>query len=163
MLFFHGENPFHQPPGRGVLVPKVIDHITIAIDGVALGNQVFFNHVEQRGAFDVFGVAPGHQAIGGEIRGTPQLHDALRNLIRMQLFIVRMLYSGLTARLPPDFVRTIVLTPALFCTNSHGLRNGAGTYVTVLLKPLRSILRGESEKAGDTISNLPLAPVMFTW
>ena len=47
MLFFHGENPFHQPPGRGVLVAKVIDHITVAIDGDALGDQVFFNNVEQ--------------------------------------------------------------------------------------------------------------------
>src|SRR5215510_11186420 len=38
MLFFHGENPFHQPPGRGVLVAKVIDHITVAIDSDALGH-----------------------------------------------------------------------------------------------------------------------------
>ena len=60
----------------GVVASEVGDHLRVALDGDALGDQVLGDHVAQRRAFLVLGVAAGRQAVRIEVGLPAELHDA---------------------------------------------------------------------------------------
>ena len=53
-------------------------------------HEVFLDHAHQRIALDILGVAAAYQTLRGEIGRPTQLHDALRDLVGMSQFLVRM-------------------------------------------------------------------------
>src|SRR6185436_12805742 len=91
VLFLGGEDFFEHAARGRVLLAEIADHFAIALDGDALGDQILFDHVAQRAAFDIFGVAARRQAVGRKIRLAAQLDDALRNAVGVRHFLVRML------------------------------------------------------------------------
>src|SRR5688572_1205358 len=91
MLLFLGEDLFQQPPRRRVGVAEVRDHLAVAVDRDALGDQIFLDHLLERLAFDVFGVAAGGEALGGEVGRAAKLRDARRDLVGMLLLVVGVL------------------------------------------------------------------------
>src|SRR5690606_16040222 len=80
VLLFHGQDALQHAPGGGILAAQVGDHLPVAVDGNALGDQVLADHVDQVLALDVFGMAAGGQAFRGEIGLTAELDDALGDL-----------------------------------------------------------------------------------
>ncbi len=57
VLFLHREDALEHALGGRVLVADVVDHLAIAVDRDALGDEVFLDHVDQVLALDVFRVA----------------------------------------------------------------------------------------------------------
>src|SRR4051812_48493965 len=53
VLFLLRQDLLHQAARRRVALADVGDHLAIAVDGDALGDQVFLDHVLERVAFDV--------------------------------------------------------------------------------------------------------------
>ncbi len=86
-----GQDAFENALGGGVLVADEIDHLPVAIDGDAFGDEIFLDHVAQVGAFLVFGMRALGQGVRIEIRFAAQLHDALGQLVRVFLFLLRVL------------------------------------------------------------------------
>ena len=41
VLFFHRQDVFQHAPRRRIIIPEVINHLAIAVDGDAFGNEVF--------------------------------------------------------------------------------------------------------------------------
>ncbi len=74
----------------GSLVAQVADDLAIAVDGDALGDQVFLDHVGQRVALDVLGVAALRQTVRREVRLAAELDDALGDLVGVTLLLVRV-------------------------------------------------------------------------
>jgi len=48
VFFLHRQNGFHHPACRRVIISQVVNHLAVAVDGDALGYQVFLDHVDQR-------------------------------------------------------------------------------------------------------------------
>jgi hypothetical protein len=55
-MSFHRQDGFHEPPRRGIVVAKVLNHLPLTLNGDALRDEVFLTHVLQRLACNVFGV-----------------------------------------------------------------------------------------------------------
>src|SRR5437763_144875 len=53
VFFFIGEDFFHHMPGGGVVVGKKTDHLLVALDDDALGDQVFLDHLGERLTFHI--------------------------------------------------------------------------------------------------------------
>src|SRR5215213_952807 len=70
VLLLDRENSFKHSSGSRVVVSEVSDHLAVTIDRDAFGNEIFFNHVQKRIAFDVFRVTAHQQAFGIEVRFT---------------------------------------------------------------------------------------------
>src|SRR5581483_8896937 len=85
VLLLLGEDLLHEPPRRRVLAAEVVHHLLVAVDGDALGDQVLRDHVGQRVALDVLGVAAGREALRREVGLAAELHDALRDLVGVLL------------------------------------------------------------------------------
>src|SRR6266404_1874770 len=62
MFFFHGEYPLKHTPGSWVIVTEVGDHFAIAINGNALRDQIFSDHIDKRIPFDVFRMTSREQS-----------------------------------------------------------------------------------------------------
>ena len=88
MLLLDGEDPLEHSPRGWIVVAEVSDHLTIAVDGDALRDEIFLDHVRERFAFDVLGVTAHQQSLGIEIRFALELNYSLRDLIGMTLFVV---------------------------------------------------------------------------
>jgi len=88
MFFLDGEYSFQHSPGSRIVVTEVIDHLAVTIDGNALSDEIFLNHVGERGTFDVLRVTAHQQSFGVEIRFPLELNYSLGDLIRMSLFVV---------------------------------------------------------------------------
>src|SRR4051812_8735798 len=57
VLFLLRQDLLHQAPGGRVLLAEVGDHLAVAVDGDALGDQVFPDHLLERATLDILGVA----------------------------------------------------------------------------------------------------------
>ena len=88
MLLLDGENPFHHASRRRIIVAEITNHLAITIDRDTFGDEILSNHVDQRIAFDVFGVTARQQPFRIEIRRAAQLNYSLRDLIGMSLLFV---------------------------------------------------------------------------
>src|SRR5882724_2774515 len=91
VLFFDCENRLHQSPGRWIVITEILNDVAIAIDGDAFGDQIFFDHIRQRFALNVFSVTARQQALRAKIWLAAKLHDSLGDLIGMALFVVGVL------------------------------------------------------------------------
>ncbi len=65
-------------------------HLPIALDGDALGDEIFLQHVRERRTFLVFAVRVAGEHRGIHLRLAAQLLDALGDLIGVFLLFVRM-------------------------------------------------------------------------
>src|SRR3954471_3359553 len=91
VLLFLRQDLLEQAPRGRIVLAEVVDHLAVAVDGDALGDQVFLDHVLERVAFDVLRVTPGSQAIGREVRLAAELRDALGDLIGVLALFLRVL------------------------------------------------------------------------
>jgi len=57
MFFFHRQNTLQHATRRRVVVTYVVDHLAITINSDTFGDQIFFDHVDERVAFDIFRMA----------------------------------------------------------------------------------------------------------
>ena len=79
-------------PRRGVLVAEVADHLAVAVDRDALGDQVFLDHVDEAWSPSTYSAwLRVGEAVGVEVRGALQLHDAPRDLVGVYLLLVGVL------------------------------------------------------------------------
>src|SRR4051812_16826121 len=96
------EHLFHQPARSGIVFPEKPDHLEIRLDGDALCDEVFLDHVHERVALCVLGVAAGEQAFGIEIGRAAQLPDAVRDPVGVLLLLVGVLHELVGDRLVVD-------------------------------------------------------------
>ena len=61
MLLLLRQNPFEEHPGGRIPVAEVAHHLAVGLDGDALGNQIFLDHVDQSIALDVFSMTARDQ------------------------------------------------------------------------------------------------------
>jgi len=87
VTLLHGEHP----PSRRVVVPEIGHHLSVAVDGDSLRNEIFLDHVDQGRALEILGITTSGKAVWREIRLPAQLHDSFRDLIRVLLLFIRML------------------------------------------------------------------------
>ena len=57
VLLLDGEDRLHQPAGGRILVAEPADDLAVGLDGDPLGDEVLPDHVAERVALDVLGVA----------------------------------------------------------------------------------------------------------
>src|SRR3954468_10987806 len=109
VLLFLGEDFLQHAPGGGILLAEVVDHLAVAVDGDALGDQVFLDHVLQRVAFDVLGVAARGEALGREVGRAAELRDALGDLVGVLLLLLGVLEKFRRHALRVDALRHEVM------------------------------------------------------
>src|SRR5437762_3271044 len=64
VLLLDGQDRLHHPPGGDVVVAQVAHDLRVRLDGDPLRHQVLHDHVHQRVALAVLGVAAAEQPIG---------------------------------------------------------------------------------------------------
>src|SRR5262245_8934093 len=77
VLLFLGQDALEEHAGGRVLVAEIAHHLAIGLDGDALGDEVFFDHLDQVGAFDILRGGALAEAIGVQIGLAAELVDAL--------------------------------------------------------------------------------------
>src|SRR5262245_21383430 len=91
MLLLHREDALEHAARRRIVVREIPDHLAVAVDRDALGDQVLLDHVDQGASRDVLGMAPGGEPLRREVGLAAELHDARRDLVRVALLLVRVL------------------------------------------------------------------------
>src|SRR5436190_577358 len=91
VLFLFSEDLLQHASRGGILFAEVADHLAIAVDGDALGDEVFLDHVLERVALDVFGVAARGEPVWRKVRRAAELGDALGDLVGVLLLFLRVL------------------------------------------------------------------------
>src|SRR5260221_7138931 len=91
VLLLFGEDLFHQPARGRILLAEVGDHLAVAVDGDALGDQVLADHGLEILAFDVLRVAARRQPVGREVGLAAELHDTRRDLVGVLLLLAGVL------------------------------------------------------------------------
>src|ERR1700694_1973037 len=120
MFLFNGQDSLHHPARGRVLLTEVPDDVAVTVDGDSFGHQVFLDHAHQRIALDILCVAAAYQSLRGEIGRPAQLHYALRDLVGMSLFFVRMVEKLLGRAVRMNTSCHEVMTPVAQYT--HELR-----------------------------------------
>src|SRR3954470_9609321 len=119
VLLFLGEDFLQHAPGGGILLAEVVDHLAVAVDGDALGDQVFLDHVLERVAFDVLGMAARGEALGREVRLAVELRDTCGDLVGVLLLVLRVLEELRRHALGVDALRHEIV--ALIAQRTHDL------------------------------------------
>src|SRR5438876_1019149 len=91
VLLLLREDPFEQHPCGGIPVAEVAHHLAVGLDGDALGDQIFLDHVDQVLALGVLRGGPGADAVRVQVRLAAELIDPLGEEIEMLLFLLRVL------------------------------------------------------------------------
>src|SRR5438132_5002524 len=120
VLLLLREDPFEQHPCGGIPVAEVAHHLTVGLDGDALGDQIFLDHVDQVLSLGVLRGGPGADAVRVQVRLAAELIDPLGEEIEMLLFLLRVLSKLFLDRLAGESGRAdgVVLVPK----NAHDLR-----------------------------------------
>ena len=111
MLLLHGKDSFDHASRSRVLVAQVLDDAAVAVDGDAFRYQILFDHVGKRIPFDVLRMAATRKPCGRKIGRSAELHDTLRDLVRVSLLFVRMVEELLGHALRMDAARHEVVAP----------------------------------------------------
>jgi hypothetical protein len=98
VFLLHREDSLEHAFDRRVLVADVLDHLAVAVDRDALGDQVFLDHVDQVLTLDVLGVAARGEALGRGVRLALQSRDARRDLVGVLRLLVAELPIALVNR-----------------------------------------------------------------
>src|SRR6266851_3907088 len=93
VLLFLGEDLLHHAPRGGIVVAEEADDFQIRLDGDALGDEVFLDHVDERYALGVLRVAARDQPGGVEVGRAAELADALGDHIGVPLFLDGVLHE----------------------------------------------------------------------
>src|SRR5438132_8064173 len=99
VLLLLREDPLEKYPGSRIPVAEVAHHLTVGLDGHALGDQIFLDHVDQVLALDVLRGGPGADPVRVQVRFAAELIDPLGEEIEMLLFLLRVLSELLLDRL----------------------------------------------------------------
>src|SRR2546422_5001306 len=91
VLLLLREDPLEKYPGSRIPVAEVAHHLTVGLDGDALGDQIFLDHVDQVLALDVLRGGPRADAVRIQVRLAAELIDPLGEEIEMLLFLLRVL------------------------------------------------------------------------
>src|SRR5437016_2082577 len=91
VLLLLREDPLEKYPGSRIPVAEVAHHLTVGLDGDALGNQIFLDHVDQGLALGVLRGGPGADTVRIQVRLAAELIDPLGEKIEMLLFLLRVL------------------------------------------------------------------------
>src|SRR2546429_7461479 len=57
VFLFDRQDTFHQTTRRWVVIREVVNHVAITVDSDPFSDQIFFDHVNEGFALDIFGVA----------------------------------------------------------------------------------------------------------
>src|SRR5437016_14135354 len=120
VLLLLREDPFEEHPCGGIPVAEVAHHLAVGLDGDALGNQIFLDHVDQVLALGVLRGGPRADAVRVQVRLAAELIDPLREEIEMLLFPLRMLRELLLDRLAGESGRAHGVE--LVAEDAHDLR-----------------------------------------
>ncbi len=90
MFLFLCQDMFEDALGGGVAIADVVDHLAVAVDRNALGDEVFLDHVAQVLARFVLGVRALCQRVGIEVWFPAELHDAFGDLVGVLMFLLRV-------------------------------------------------------------------------
>src|SRR5437773_8883690 len=88
VLLFDGKDSLHHAARSRIVISKILDDLTITVDGDPFSNKILPDHIRQGCAFDVFRVTSSKQAFGIQIRLAAKLHDSVRYLVGVTLLIV---------------------------------------------------------------------------
>src|SRR5438128_175248 len=99
MLLLLREDPFEEHPCGGIPVAEVAHHLAVGLDGDALGDQIFLDHVDQVLALGVLRGGPGADAVRVQVRLAAELIDPLGEEVEMLLFLLGVLSELLLDRL----------------------------------------------------------------
>ena len=72
-----------QPARRRVVAAQIADHLGVRLDGDALGDEIFAEHLDEVLALFVLGVAARREAIRAEVGLAVELRDALGDAVRV--------------------------------------------------------------------------------
>jgi hypothetical protein len=75
VLFLLRQNPLEQHARGHILVAEMAHHIPVRLDGDALGNQIFFDHVDQVLTLDILRGRAGDDTVRIEVWLTAELID----------------------------------------------------------------------------------------
>src|SRR5256885_8456085 len=106
------EDLLHQAAGGRIVVAEVADHVEVRLDGDALGDEVFLDHVDEGVSPGVLGVAPRQQAFGVEVGRPAELTDPFRDPVRVLLLLDGVLHELVGDGLVVD-PRGHVMVPAV--------------------------------------------------
>src|SRR6266481_5427170 len=102
VLLLLREDPFEEHPGGRIPVAEVAHHLAVGLDGDALGDQIFLDHVDQVLSLDVLRGGPGADPVRVQVRLAAELIDPLGEEIEMLLFLLRVLSELLLDRLASE-------------------------------------------------------------
>src|SRR5213593_2995725 len=91
VLLLLRQDALEEHPGGRIPVAEVAHHLTVRLDGDALGDQVFLDHVDEVLALGVLRGGPGADAVRVQVRLAAELIDPLGEEIEMLLFLLRVL------------------------------------------------------------------------
>src|SRR5438094_557907 len=120
VLLLLREDPFEEHPGGGIPVAEVAHHPAVGLDGDALGDQIFLDHVDQVLSLGVLGGGPGADPVRVEVRLAAELIDPLGEKVEMLLFFLRVLSELSLDRLAGESGRADGVV--LVAEDAHDLR-----------------------------------------
>ena len=91
VLFLLGQDALYHHSRRRVFVAEVAHHVTIRLDGDALGDQVLLDHIHQVLPFDVLRRRAGGQTFGMQIGRASELSDPLGQEVEVFPLLLRVL------------------------------------------------------------------------
>src|SRR5213594_4998965 len=91
VLLLLRQDALEEHPGGRIPVAEVAHHLTVRLDGDALGDQVFLDHVDEVLALGVLRGGPGADPVRVQVRLAAELIDSLGEEIEMLLFLLRVL------------------------------------------------------------------------
>src|SRR6266404_3808153 len=120
VLLLLREDPFEEHPGSRIPIAEVAHHLAVGLDGDALGNEIFLDHVDQVLALGVLRGGPRGDAVRVQVRLAAELIDPLGEEIEMLLFLLRMLSELFLDRLAGESGRADGVE--LVAEDAHDLR-----------------------------------------
>jgi hypothetical protein len=164
VFLLHRQDALQHAARGGIVGADVGDHLAVAVDRDAFGDQILLDHVDDVLALDVVRMTAAEQALGRQVRLALELGDALRDLVGVPLFLVGMLQELGTDRLRVDPRGHVVVV--LVAQHAHQLggqgvveqlddgfaigavASGHGAAVDVLTRALADVLEVADERLG---------------
>ena len=102
VLFLLRQNPLEQHARGHILVAEMAHHIPVRLDGDALGNQIFFDHVDQVLTLNILRGRAGDDTVRVEVWLTTELINPLGQPVQMLPVIPLTAYISDVLVYPPS-------------------------------------------------------------